>query len=121
MLVLTRKKGETIFIGDDIRIVLVSIQEHQARIGIACPSHLSVMRSELGKRTKPIGWPNMTPDEMFFVINRYEELKEWWTKPNAKDRKVERHDLESFIEDLQRWALAGYLERYAQWYQDDGN
>ncbi len=118
MLVLTRKKGETIFIGEDIRIVMVSIQEKQARIGIACPRHLSVMRSELGRRIKPSCWPNMTPDEMFFVIKRYEELKDWWTLPNGKDRKTERHDLESFIQELERWALHEFLERYSKWYQD---
>jgi carbon storage regulator CsrA len=119
MLVLTRKKGETIFIGEDIRIVLVGIQGTQAQIGIDCPAALSVMRSELGIRTKKNRWPNMTPDEIACVVMKCEELKEWWLQPNAKDRKHERNDLVSFIEDLERWALSEYVERYAQWFKKE--
>lgn len=118
MLVLTRKINETIFIGEDIRIMLLSIQGNQARIGIACPDTIPVMRGELGTRTKKYKWPNLTPDEIFCLVTRYKELKEWWTKPHSTDRRRERHDLESFIQDLERWALAGYMEQYSRWYRE---
>jgi len=121
MLVLTRKVDETIFIGEDIRIVLVAIQGHQAKIGIACPDVLPVMRGELGTRTKKAKWPNLTPDEIACIVEQHKGLSEWWTNPHAVDRKRERHDLESFIQDLERWALAGYLERYSRWYQETGS
>lgn len=119
MLVLTRKINETIFIGEDIRIIIVGWSQGQVKLGIACPEALPVMRGELGGRTKRLRWPNLTPDEMSFLLIRYNELKEWWTQPNATDRKYERGNLESFIHDLEKWALAEYLERYARWYQEE--
>ncbi|RMH08891.1 MAG: carbon storage regulator [Nitrospirae bacterium] len=47
MLILTRKEGEGIRIGDHIRIVLVQLKGNQARIGIECPNDLRVLREEL--------------------------------------------------------------------------
>jgi carbon storage regulator len=40
MLILTRKAGESILIGDDIEIKLLSVKGHQARIGINAPDDL---------------------------------------------------------------------------------
>lgn len=119
MLVLTRKQGETIFIGEDIRIVLVELQGSQARIGISCPECLTVMRAELGTRTKKFKWPNCTPDEMVYIQHRFEQLSEWWTLPNAADRKREHKDLDLFLYQLQRWALREFMERYALWYKEE--
>ncbi len=119
MLVLTRKVNETIFIGEDIRIMLLAIKGNQVRIGIACPDAIPVMRGELGPRIKKsTKWPNLTPDEIFCLVTQYKELSEWWTKPHSTDRRRERHDLESFIQDLERWALAGYMEQYSRWYRE---
>lgn len=119
MLVLTRKEGETIFIGEDIRIVLVELQDRQARIGIACPECLTVMRAELGKRTRKNKWPNCSPDEMAYLQHRLQELREWWTLPEIKARKREAADLEEFIGELRRWAFTEYLERYSHWYKEE--
>ena len=47
MLVLTRKVGETIVVGDDIEITLVRIDDDQVRIGIAAPKDVPVYRKEL--------------------------------------------------------------------------
>lgn len=47
MLVLSRKKGEEIVIGDDIVITLVQIRGDQVRIGIAAPKDVSVHRREV--------------------------------------------------------------------------
>lgn len=38
MLILTRKEGEGIRLGDDIRIVLVQLRGNQVRLGIECPN-----------------------------------------------------------------------------------
>ncbi len=46
-LVLSRREGETISIGDDIRIMLVSIQGDKCRIGIECPRDVPVHRQEV--------------------------------------------------------------------------
>ena len=47
MLILTRKKGETVTIGDDIKIQVVDIKGHQVRLGITAPSEWSVHREEI--------------------------------------------------------------------------
>ncbi|GIN85249.1 hypothetical protein J6TS2_16350 [Heyndrickxia sporothermodurans] len=47
MLVLTRKKGEAIKIGDDIEIKIVSIQGDQIKIGINAPKSIEIHRQEI--------------------------------------------------------------------------
>ncbi|MCB9512678.1 MAG: carbon storage regulator CsrA [Deferribacteres bacterium] len=50
MLVLTRRLGETIVIGDDIVIKIVDIHGKQIRVGIEAPSEISVYRGEIYDR-----------------------------------------------------------------------
>lgn len=47
MLVLTRKKNESLMIGEDIEIVIVDIQGDRVRIGINAPKKLPVHRKEV--------------------------------------------------------------------------
>ena len=47
MLALSRKKGESVFIGDDIEIVVVDVKGDQVRLGINAPRDLIILRSEL--------------------------------------------------------------------------
>ncbi len=47
MLVLTRKTGESIQIGDNIEIKVVSIQGDQIKLGIDAPKHIDIHRKEV--------------------------------------------------------------------------
>ncbi|MGD6794229.1 carbon storage regulator CsrA [Metabacillus indicus] len=47
MLVLTRKTGEAIKIGDDIEISVISISGDQVKIGINAPKHIDIHRKEI--------------------------------------------------------------------------
>ena len=47
MLVLTRKVGESIRIGDDIEVVVAAVDKSKVRIGIRSPRHIPVYREEL--------------------------------------------------------------------------
>jgi carbon storage regulator len=47
MLVLSRKIGEEIVIGDNIRVTVVAIRGNQVRLGISAPDDVSIHRSEL--------------------------------------------------------------------------
>ena len=46
MLVLSRKVGEAIFIGRDIRVTVVEIRGKQVHLGIEAPARLLVLRKE---------------------------------------------------------------------------
>ena len=47
MLALTRKKGESIIIGDNIEIVVLGITGEQVRLGILAPKSVTVHRKEI--------------------------------------------------------------------------
>ena len=47
MLVLSRKKGQSIMIGNDIEISIIDIQGEQVRIGINAPRNVKVYRKEV--------------------------------------------------------------------------
>ena len=49
MLVLTRKKDESIIIGDDIEIVISEISEDKVKIAIKAPKNVKIFRKELIK------------------------------------------------------------------------
>ncbi|MFH1671936.1 MAG: carbon storage regulator CsrA [Pseudomonadota bacterium] len=52
MLILTRKLGEQITIGDDIVIRVVDIKGGQVKLGIEAPIHIEVHREEIYERIK---------------------------------------------------------------------
>lgn len=47
MLVLSRKVGETIWIGEDVEIVISEVKGEQVKIGIRAPRNIDVIRGEL--------------------------------------------------------------------------
>jgi carbon storage regulator len=47
MLVLTRKKDQSIIVGDDIEITIIDIQGDQVRLGINAPKNVSIHRKEI--------------------------------------------------------------------------
>lgn len=47
MLVLSRKEGEKVLVGEDIRITVVRVTPKSVRLGIEAPPHFSIVREEL--------------------------------------------------------------------------
>ena len=50
MLILTRKQGESVAIGDDIQVTVVEIQGKQIKLGVKAPREISVHRQEIYER-----------------------------------------------------------------------
>ena len=52
MLILTRRVGETLMIGDDVTVTVLGVKGNQVRIGVHAPADVSVHREEIYERIR---------------------------------------------------------------------
>lgn len=52
MLILTRRVGETLMIGDEVTVTVLGVKGNQVRIGVNAPKNVSVHREEIYERIK---------------------------------------------------------------------
>jgi carbon storage regulator len=61
MLIISRKRGESLFIGADVQVTVVEVSGRKVRLGIEAPEDTAVWRQELGRvpslarRQQPVG------------------------------------------------------------------
>ena len=65
MLVLSRKKGELIRIGENVEIVVVEIRNGKVRLGINAPKDVTVHRQEIYELVSGDGAPNPPGDTCY--------------------------------------------------------
>ena len=56
MLVLTRRLGEAITIGDNVKLIVVEIDGNQVKLGIEAPREIEIYREELFEKIKGISF-----------------------------------------------------------------
>lgn len=54
MLILTRKIGESLLIGDNVEITVLSVRGNQVKLGVNAPKEISVHREEIYQRIKAL-------------------------------------------------------------------
>lgn len=50
MLILTRRIGETLMVGDEVSLTVLGVKGNQVRIGVNAPKHIAVHREEIYQR-----------------------------------------------------------------------
>ena len=53
MLILSRRVGECVKIGDDVSITVLRVKGNQVRLGVNAPKNVAVQRDEISERLKP--------------------------------------------------------------------
>jgi len=52
LLVISRKKDDTILLGDDIEITVISVDNNTVKLGISAPKDVSILRKEIYEKVK---------------------------------------------------------------------
>lgn len=52
MLILTRRTGETLMVGDEVTVTILGVKGNQVRVGVDAPKNVSVHREEIYERIK---------------------------------------------------------------------
>lgn len=55
MLILTRRVGESVMIGNEVTLTVLGVKGNQVRIGVDAPKHIAVHREEIFKRIQGEG------------------------------------------------------------------
>lgn len=63
MLILTRRVGETLMIGEQVTVIVLGVKGNQVRVGISAPKDVSVHREEIFQRIQRVDGDEPLPQE----------------------------------------------------------
>lgn len=69
MLILARKKGQSIVINDDIEIIISAIEGDQVKIGISAPEQYKIFRKEIIEMVQQSNQEAVVPPESIDKLN----------------------------------------------------
>jgi carbon storage regulator len=64
MLILTRRVGETVMIGEEVSVTILGVKGNQVRVGINAPKNVAVHREEIFERIKSEGPDAVEPEQV---------------------------------------------------------
>jgi len=64
MLVLTRKEGEQIILGENIRVIILAIKGNRVRLGLLAPPEVSIVRQELAPLNDVLRTPSPAAEKL---------------------------------------------------------
>lgn len=81
MLALTRKKNESIMIGDNIEVIVLGVQGEQVKLGIVAPKDISVHRKEIYQQIQQENVAasqseNVDVSQVYAILREKKESKE---------------------------------------------
>ena len=99
MLVLTRKPGEALYIGDNVKVTLQGIRGNQVRLGIEAPPSVKIYREEiyaqiLEENRSAAGTSTKTSPDLSGVVTAWKDtkkqgIKKLIDKANKQDRSAD--------------------------------
>ncbi|MCL6478378.1 MAG: carbon storage regulator CsrA [Peptococcaceae bacterium] len=77
MLVLARKKGQSVIIGNDVRVCVVEVSGETVRLGIEAPAGMEIFRSEIYRQLREENAVSVTTTEeaLGFLKKNLAEIK----------------------------------------------
>ena len=69
MLILTRRVGETVMIGDEVTVTVLGVKGNQVRIGVNAPKTVSVHREEIFQRIRGEAGNDLPPQAEALAAN----------------------------------------------------
>lgn len=90
MLILTRKLGESITIGDEIKVTVVDCQGKQVKLGIIAPKHIKVHREEIFEKIQEENKKAATVSKHTIA-----EIAQKWRKNSKQTNSKEKEPVSS--------------------------